>query len=361
MHERAQPGYPRLEISVGRIRHNSETLVGLCRRSGIQVAGVTKVFCGNAVLAGAMEAGGVYALADSRIENLRRLCDSPLPKMLLRLPMISQAGDVVEHADISLNSELATLRALSAAARQMGKTHRVILMVDLGDLREGIFEEAELFRTVAAAQRLEGIVVAGLGANLTCYGGVIPTTGHLERLLSLSKRIEQEFGMSLEIVSGGNSSSLHLLGQNAIPRGVTELRLGEAIVLGRETAYGQPITGTHGDCFRLMVEIIEIKDKPSVPAGQLGRDAFGSAPRFVDEGIRRRAICAVGRQDVDPKSFVPEDDGTVVLGASSDHLIVDVTDSQANYRVGDIVPFGLTYAGILSCMTSEYVSKRLIS
>jgi len=359
--ERGRPSYPRLEIAVDRLRHNSETLVGLCRRSGIQVAGVTKAFCGNAVLAGAMAAGGVYALADSRIDNLRRLRDSPLPKLLLRLPMISQANDVVEHADISLNSELETLRALSAAACRRGKIHRVILMVDLGDLREGFFDQAELFRAVAAAQKLEGIVVAGLGTNLTCYGGVIPTTAHLERLLSLSLRIEQDFGIGLETVSGGNSSSLYLLGQGAIPHGITELRLGEAIILGRETAYGQPITGTHGDCFRLMVEIVEIKDKPSLPAGQLGRDAFGRAPRFVDRGIRRRAICAVGRQDVDPQCLVPADAGIVVVGASSDHLIVDVTDSRANYRVADTVPFGLTYAGILSCMTSEYVSKQLVT
>jgi predicted amino acid racemase len=329
----------------------------MCRRSGIHVAGVTKVFRSHPMIARAMVAGGIDVVADSRIENLKRLGDIKLPKLLLRLPMISQAAEVVEYADISLNSEIETIRALSEQAGFKNKTHKVILMFDLGDLREGIIDPSEMLRTVEEALQLERIIVAGVGTNLTCYGGVIPTKDNLGRLVELKRTIEKSFDIDLDIVSGGNSSSLHLVQEGTMPDGINQLRLGESIVLGRETAYGHRIVGTYDDCFKLIAEIIEIKDKPSIPTGELGLDSFGNTPSFVDKGIRKRAICAIGKQDVNPESIIPDDGDIVILGASSDHLILDVTESQCAYKMGDFVSFKLTYGGILSSMTSEYISK----
>lgn len=353
----AQASFPRLEISLAKIRRNTETLVRLCWRSRIHVAGVTKVFCGHPLIARAMVAGGINVIADSRIENLKRLRDIELPKLLLRLPMISQAGEVVEYADISLNSEIETIKALSAEASFKDRTHKVILMFDLGDLREGIIDPTEMLRTVEQALQLKRIIVAGIGANLTCYGGVIPTKDNLDKLIELKRTMESRFDIDLDIVSGGNSSSLHLVEEQTMPDEINQLRLGESIVLGRETAYGRRISGTYDDCFKLIVEIIEIKDKPSIPTGELGLDSFGNKPSFVDRGVRKRTICAIGKQDVVPENLIPDDREIIILGASSDHLILDVTESDSLYRVGDLVSFKLTYGGILSSMTSEYVGK----
>jgi predicted amino acid racemase len=355
----AESTYPRLEISLDKIKHNTEILVRMCRRSGIRVAGVTKVFCGHEVIARAMMAGGIDTLADSRIENLKRLRDIKLPKMLLRLPMISQAGEVVEYADISLNSEIETIRALSAEAILKDRTHKVILMFDLGDHREGIINQSEMLRTVEETLQLKRISMAGIGANLGCFGGVIPTKENLTRLVELKRTIERTFDIVLDIVSGGNSSSLYLVEEEAMPEGINQLRLGESLVLGRESTYGHRIIGTYDDCFKLIAEIIEIKDKPSVPAGKIGFDAFGNIPSFVDKGIRKRAICAIGKQDVFPERLIPEDGDMVILGASSDHLILDINECHRSYRVGEFVSFKLTYPGILSSMTSTYVSKCL--
>ena len=348
--------FPRLEISLEKIQHNTRTLVNRCRAVGISVAGVTKVFCAHEMIAGAMVDGGIEYIADSRIENLKRLRDINLPKLLLRLPMISQASEVVEFSDISLNSEIETIRALSVQASLKKKTHQIVLMVDLGDLREGIIDQAELLRTVEIALGLKGISIAGIGTNLTCFGGVIPTMENLETLVQLGNSVEQRFHINLDIVSGGGSSSLHL---QHIPDGINQLRLGEAIVLGRETAYGNQIEGTYDDCFKLVAEIIEIKDKPSAPVGEIGVDSFGRKPSFVEKGIRKRAICAIGKQDVDPEHLVPDDVDIVILGASSDHLLLDVTDCHKVYTLGDLISFKLAYAGILSAMTSEYVGKRI--
>ena len=350
--------YPRLEIFLDKITHNTRVVVGLCHQKDIRVAGVTKVFCGHPTIARAMVDGGIDILADSRLENLRKLRGFPLSKLLLRLPMISQAEAVIEWADVSLNSEIETIKALSEAALAKRKVHKVILMVDLGDLREGIFDKNELFHTVEQVMQLEGVVLTGIGTNMTCYGGVIPTHKNLSKLIKHKEAIESRFDLHLDVVSGGNSSALYLIEEGSMPDGINQLRLGESIVLGRETAYGRQLRGTYNDCFRLIAEIIEIKEKPSSPIGEVRQDAFGDSPSFVDKGIRLRALCAIGKQDVGIDDIIPDDEGLTVLGASSDHLILDVADCDRTYKIGDLIPFSLTYGGILSCMTSEYVAKR---
>lgn len=349
--------YPCVEISLYKIKHNTEKLVGLCKKYKINVAGVTKVFCGEPQIAKIMIDGGVQILADSRIENLIKLKDINIPKMLLRLPMISQAGEVVRYSDISLNSELKTIKELSKKAVELNRKHKIILMVDLGDLREGIFDEDEIFKVVREILKLEGIELMGIGTNLTCYGGVIPKNENLSRLVKIKKNIEEKFNIRLDVLSGGNSSSLYLLETGEIPQEINQLRLGESIVLGRETAYGKTIKDTFDDCFKLIVEIIEIKEKPSVPIGEIGMDAFGNKPTFIDKGIIKRAICAIGKQDIDLGDIIPYDKYIEILGESSDHLILDITKSENNYDVGDKIEFKLTYGGILKVMTSEYVAK----
>lgn len=351
--------YPKLIVDYEILKNNVKTLVNLCNTKGIKVAGVTKVFCGNPQIAKAYVEGGVSFLADSRIENLQRLKDLDVPKIMLRLPMISEAEKIVEYADISLNSEIETIRALSEKALEKNLVHKVILMVDLGDLREGYYNDEDLFQAVEEVLELKGVKLVGLGTNLTCYGGVIPSIEHMDKLNRLKKEIEEKFNIELEILSGGNSSSLHLLSDHDL-QGINNLRLGESLVLGTESAYGQQLAGTRSDAFKLQVQVIEVKEKPSVPTGEIGRDAFGKVPTFVDRGVRKRILCAIGKQDIDLDTLYPVDKGITILGASSDHLILDGSDSEINYKVGDIVEFTMHYVCLLRAMTSEYIKKELI-
>ncbi|NLY85574.1 MAG: alanine/ornithine racemase family PLP-dependent enzyme [Tissierellia bacterium] len=351
--------YPKLIVDYEILKNNVKTLVNLCNTKGIKVAGVTKVFCGNPQIAKAYVEGGVSFLADSRIENLQRLKDLDVPKIMLRLPMISEAEKIVEYADISLNSEIETIRALSEKALEKNLVHKVILMVDLGDLREGYYNDEDLFQAVEEVLELKGVKLVGLGTNLTCYGGVIPSIEHMDKLNRLKKEIEEKFNIELEILSGGNSSSLHLLSDHDL-QGINNLRLGESLVLGTESAYGQQLAGTRSDAFKLQVQVIEVKEKPSVPTGEIGRDAFGKVPTFVDRGVRKRILCAIGKQDIDLDTLYPVDKGITILGASSDHLILDGSDSEIDYKVGDIVEFTMHYVCLLRAMTSEYIKKELI-
>ena len=97
--------------------------------------------------------------------------------------------------------ELSTIRALDAAAAKAGVLHDIILMVDLGDLREGIMPQ-ELEETVRAIADLKHIRLLGLGTNLTCYGGVIPTEENLGQLLEYNRQAEEIYAQPLSVISG---------------------------------------------------------------------------------------------------------------------------------------------------------------
>ncbi|MBN2605688.1 MAG: alanine/ornithine racemase family PLP-dependent enzyme [Bacilli bacterium] len=348
--------YPRIVIDKNKFRHNLKHLINLCHSRGLSVMAVSKVFCADLELMNIMIEEEVDYLADSRIENLKGI-SSDIPKVLLRLPSISFAEDVVRHSDISLNSEIETIRVLNKYAKEQNKIHGVILMIDLGDLREGIFRKDEVFETIEHVTKLNHIKLSGIGTNLTCYGGVIPTHDKLVELVDFKTEIEQKFNLKLDIISGGNSSDLELVIEDRIPFGINNIRLGEGIVLGRETAYGTYLENMYLDVFTLEAEIIELKEKPSVPIGEIGMNAFGKIPTFIDKGTRLRAILAIGKQDVDHGELIPID-LIQILGSSSDHLIVDVSESNKLFEVGDILKFRLTYGSILSLMTSKYVGKH---
>ena len=348
--------YPCMEIDLNKVTHNTLEINNICNNKDINIVGVSKVFCARRPIVQAMLKGGIEIIGDSRIENLKRLEDIKCRKMLLRIPMESNAAEVVKYSDISLNSELKTIKMLSKAAKRVNKLHSVILMIDVGDLREGVLEE-DAINAIGEIIRMSNVKLCGIGTNLTCYGGVIPDRKNLGRLIELKKKVVNSFGLDIPIVSGGNSSSLYAVIDGSIPEGINQLRIGEAIVLGRETSFGKQIKNCYRDAFILKGEIIEIKEKPSMPIGQIGMDAFGQTPKFQDIGRIKRAIIALGRQDITPEGLEAMDKNITVLGASSDHLIINITSCNSIYNVGDIVGFYMDYGCLLRSMTSPYVKK----
>lgn len=350
---------PEVSIDLGRIERNARVVVTRCAASGIRVFGVTKGTCGLPQVARAMLRGGVVGIAESRFENIRRLRDSGIaaPIMLLRSPPISRVEEVVRSVGISLQSELATIAELSRVAERMGRVHDVMLMVDLGDLREGIWP-SDLVQVVEKVLTMKGVRIAGLGTNLTCFGAILPTEENLGQLMACAFKVESVVGRPLDWISGGNSSSLPLLLERGLPPGINNLRIGEAILQGGlETFRETPWEELEFDAFQLSGDIIEVKMKPSVPIGRSGFDAFGNRPVFVDEGDRLRAIANIGREDVLVEGLAPLHEGVRVLGASSDHLVLDVTDAAPPVAVGDRMPFRMNYGALLAAMTSEYVEK----
>jgi ornithine racemase len=351
--------YPQIKIDLSKIKQNAEILSSVCREKGVSMWAVTKCFCAVPEISQAVVDGGVSMLADSRIINLKKLKNINVPKVLLRLPLHSEVKDVVEYADYSLNSELSTLKLLGEAAARKNKTHKVVVMIDLGDLREGLWPN-DVDSFISEAINIKGISIRGFGVNLTCYGGVMPTKENLSKLVDIATEMQKKYNLELEIITGGNSSSFYLIQENRMIEGINNLRLGEVLLLGRETAYGNIVDGLNTDVFVLQGQIIELKDKPSMPIGEIGMDAFGNKPTFEDKGIIKRAIVGVGRQDIEQSGITPIDSEIEILGGSSDHTILNLSNCSKEYKVGDIVDFYVDYGSLLRAMTSEYVEKVLV-
>lgn len=345
---------PRLEIDLKKIQHNVRTLVKRLAARGISVTGVTKASLGSPEIATALLGAGVSGLGDSRIENIETMRGAQVAgsMTLIRSPMLSQVERVVVHADISFNTELDIICALSSAAQKAKRTHGVVLMVELGDLREGIMP-ADLIRTVRETLRLPNIEFKGIGTNLACRCGVTPDSNNMAELSALADSIDATFGPIIDIVSGGNSANLEWALSGADTGRVNDLRLGEALLLGCEPLQRQPIEGLFTDAFTLIAEVIESKHKPSQPWGEAGQNAFGETSAISNRGDIFQTILAIGQQDVDP-SGLQTPAGIEYLGASSDHLVVE---SEHCLPVGAEISFQINYSALVRAMTSPFVTK----
>lgn len=349
-----------LLIHLDRLFHNAMALKALTDKAGIDLVGVTKCFCGDPKIAELYLRAGIKTLADSRLRNLAKMNSLPGKRMLLRLPALSEAAETVAAADVSIISHVRTAQRLSDCASDQNRGHDVILMVDLGDLREGIFFEENVYSAAAEILDLPGIKLRGVAANFCCLYGVRPSIENMAVLERIKNTIEKMSGTTLDVISGGNSSSLHMLMEGTLPAFVNQLRIGDALLCGQETAFGSPILGMHSNCFQLRAEIIELNRKPTVPVGEIGVNGYGEAPAFEDRGVRTRMICDVGRQDLEFDQLVFEDLALSVIGGSSDHLVLDIEDSDETYQLGDTVTFGLTYAGITRAMSSAYFARHYL-
>lgn len=147
--------------------------------------------------------------------------------------------------------------------------------------------------------------------------------------------------------------------EGKLPGGITQLRIGEGIMLGCETLERKPMPGLHTDAFTAVAEIIEFRKKPSLPIGRIAQDVFGNVPVFEDRGIHQRAILALGRQDVIFDGLTPLDAGVEILGGSSDHLLVEISGRTA--VVGEELRFRPDYGAVLTLNTSPYVQKVYLS
>ena len=347
---------PRLEINLDKIAHNAHLLTKLYGSKKVSICAVTKVVCGDLLIAQVLVSAGIEMIADSKVANLKkmRVGGINVTFLLIGTPLYSQAAEIVKWADISHNSEIVVIEELARQARHIGVIHRIILMVEMGDLREGIMPES-LNEIVTEVLKLKGIELVGIGTNLACFGGIQPSQEKMEVLSILAEDVEQKFHLSLHYISGGNSANYNWFKSTHDSRRINHLRIGESIFLGVETVNRDPIPDLLTDAFKLITEVTELKIKPSLPFGEKGQNALGQKIATKDKGAIPRAILGIGQQDVMVSGLIPKM-AITILGASSDHMIID--PEKNNLKIGDEVAFNLNYAALLSAMTSPYVEKH---
>jgi predicted amino acid racemase len=352
---------PSVIIDLDIIAKNTRRVAERLAPQGIDIFGVTKAACGSPLVARAMLRGGVFGLADSRLDNVQRMRHSGItaPIMMLRIPSVTEAPEVVRICDLSLNSEAAVLDALAEAAEEQGIVHDVILMLEMGDRREGVSPE-DLIPLAQTAMAEPSLRLAGIGANFMCASGVLPTVEKLEWLARLADDVEQRFGTKLDYVSGGNSANLALMEIEGVlmPPRINNLRIGAAILRGENSITGGTLRDFDHGAFTLEAELVEIQAKHSLPEGETGPDAFGNRLTFEDRGTRLRGIVNLGRVDIRPEGLKARQRNIDIITASSDHLIVDITEAK-KFAVGDTIRFDMDYGALVQAMLSPYIKKHL--
>ncbi|MBN2380460.1 alanine/ornithine racemase family PLP-dependent enzyme [candidate division WOR-3 bacterium] len=357
----------RVVIDPGVIRHNFRALDNMFTRRGIHWTAVTKVVCGHKPTLKLLIELGLRSFADSRLENLKTIRNlyPEAETMYIRPSSPKFAPSIVKWADISMNTELKTIKALSDAAQEQDKKHGVIIMIELGELREGIMPERliDFYRQVF---ELEGIEVVGIGTNLACMYGVLPTYDKLMQLALYKRLVELTFNTKLRWCSGGSSVTIPNILTKQLPREINHFRVGEALFLGSDLVNGGYLKGLKPDAFKLAASIVELKEKPTGPVGKRGENAFGEDEEVPASGEwghggerKMRAVLNIGRLDVPFEHLIPFDEDVELVGGASDLVVADISESGEKYKLGDEVCFRLDYAALLALMHSRYIDKEI--
>lgn len=345
------------------LRHNYEFLDELFKKHGIKWGITSKLLCGSRGFIEEVINLGIGEVHDSRISNLQvvKEIDPETITIYIKPPPKDAIPDVVRYADISLNTELSTLHELSDEAVRQDRTHKVIIMIEMGDLREGVMRE-ELLNFYEKVFKLPGIEVVGLGTNLNCLHGVMPDGDKLIQLSLYKQIIELRFKKEIPLVSGGTTVTIPLVLRNQLPVGINHFRVGEALFFGKNLFTDGVIKGMSDQVLELYTQIIEISEKPVVPMGELGVNPQGKRTKIAEDDYGKttyRAIIDIGVLDIQPDYLIPVNDEIKILDASSDMLILDVGTNEKGYKVGDMIRFKLKYMGALGLMSSDYIEKRV--
>ena len=353
-----------IELYRNKLKQNYQFLDALFKEHGKEWAVVTKLLCGNEMYLREVISLGVKEVCDSRVSNLKMVkkIDPNVQTVYIKPPAKRSIKKIVKYADVTFNTEFATIKMLSDEAVKQDKMHKVIIMIELGDLREGIMGD-HLMDFYDSIFKLPNIAISGIGTNINCLNGVLPSQDKLIQLGLYEQLIEAKFNTKIPWVTGGTSVIIPMLFKHQVPESVNHFRVGETLYFGGDLLSEGTIEGMQSDVFKLFAEIIEITEKPKVPIGHMAENPSGEVFEIDENDFgenMHRAILDIGLLDISTEFLIAEDEKITVVGASSDMLVIDIGDSEKKYKVGDLVSFKLKYMGALGLLNSDYVDKRLV-
>lgn len=353
-----------LTLDRKKLKKNYTHLNDLFKSNEIEWAIVTKMLCGYEPFLKEVLDLGIQEVCDARISNLKKIkkMAPDVQTVYIKPPAKRAIKDIIKYADASFNTEFRTIKLLSEEAVRQGKTHKVIIMIELGDLREGVMGDS-LMDFYGSVFELPNIQVTGIGSNLNCLHGVMPSHDKFIQLSLYEQLIEAKFNRKIPWVTGGTSVVIPLLSIHQLPKGINHFRVGETLYFGTDLVNQTIFEGMEPDVLRLYAEVIEITKKPVVPIGTLEANPSGETFEINEADYGRtthRAILDIGSLDINSDYLMPEDDSFEFVGASSDMLVINIHDNPKGYKVGDLIPFDLKYMGALTLLNSTYIEKRVI-
>ena len=321
------------------------------------------MLCGNLQYLKILCETGIEEICDARISNLRLVkeINPAIRTVYIKPPAKRSIKNIIKYVDVSFNTQIETIRWLSEEAQRQAKKHHVVIMVEMGDLREGVLAD-DLVDFYEKVFELPNIEVVSFGTNLNCLHGVMPSQDKLIQLSLYKQLVETKFHRKTPYVTGGTSVVIPLIFNKQLPKGINHFRVGETLYFGNNLFSLKPIKGMKSDVFKLYAEVIEIFEKPMVPSGDLEANPSGEVFEINEEDYGKtsyRAIIDLGLLDISPDFLIPEAKDFEIIGASSDMIVLDLGD-KPKYKVGDLVPFRLKYMGALALMNSNYIEKKVV-
>lgn len=363
-----------LIIHAEKIQQNIQYLSDYFESKNIEWSLITKVFSGDKEFLKNILTKDVIAkinsVGDSRLTSLKNLreVNPDMKTIYIKPPAAIYADEVVQYADISLNTSYSTISALNEASKKQNKIHKIIIMVELGELREGVNRD-DLISFYEKVFNLENIEVIGIGSNLGCMYGVEPTYDKLLQLYLYKELISAKFKHDLPLLSGGTSITLPLAEDESMPSHINHFRVGEAAFFGVSPLDNQPFKELHTDTFEFHANIIELDEKKVVPEGIISEANVGYALE-QDESVdvsekSTKAILDFGLLDVNTEDITSNEPGIDLVGVTSDMTVVDLGDNRTKdnknkFKVGDKVKFTLNYMAVARLLNSKFITKTFV-
>ncbi len=352
-----------ITLDRAKLENNYQFLNQFFAKRNIEWSIVSKMLCGNYDYVKLLCETGIKEICDARISNLRMVkqINPEIQTVYIKPPAKRSIKSIIKYADVSFNTQIETIKWLSEEACAQNVKHKVVIMIEMGDLREGVMGE-EVVHFYSQVFELPNIEVVSFGTNLNCLHGVMPSHDKLIQLSLYKQLIEAKFNRTIPFVTGGTSVVIPLIFNGQLPKGINHFRIGETLFFGLNLFTGEVIEGMQGDVIKLYAEVIELIVKPKVPMGEMEANPSGEVYEINEEDYGKtayRAILDLGLLDISPEFLIPEHSGIEISGASSDMLVLDLGD-ESRYKVGDLVPFRLKYMGALGLMNSNYIEKKVV-
>jgi predicted amino acid racemase len=347
---------PKIVVNVEALAHNAGLVGPILNKYGLAVLPVLKEVASHPAVTAEVMKFGFDRFGYAEIEEPFLFTHSPPAgrdgRTLIGLTPPSKAARVVEVFKRSFQTMPESLEALAGAAGGLGLEHEVILMADLGDNREGLPPE-EMGQLLDLALTHSSLKTAGFGVSLACLSHKTPTDSELEKLKQLkalfrSRRVEQP------AVSVGGSVFWNFLDQ--IPPGlVTEIRLGDPFLLGKDIYRHLPLAGGvfRTDVFVLSAEVVEVK---TVSANGTAKER------------RTRVLCEMGRfhtslgsNSANLDHLSCEKPGSIVVGLTAGYIVTDITDCREPVKVGEYLKFCPSYWAVAQAFRNPLVQIEIRS
>jgi predicted amino acid racemase len=362
-----------LIIETQKIKDNIQYLSDYFERNNIHWSLITKVFSGDKEFLRHVLTEDVlqrvYSVGDSRLTSLKNLkeVNPNMRTIYIKPPAKIYAKEIVQYADISLNSSFSTIQALNVEAKRVGKIHSIIIMVELGELREGI-KRTDIMSFYKKVFQLSNIEVLGIGSNLGCMYGVEPTYDKLLQLSLYKELISAKFNKDLKFISGGTSITLPLIELQKMPKDINHFRVGEAVFFGVSPLDNKQFQNLSTDTFRFTANIIELEEKKIVPDGVISYASIGDTAEYNEEDTSETSVKAIldfGLLDVDKKDIETIDKELQFVGITSDMIVLDLgknktAEGKKKYKLGDKIEFKPSYMAVARLLNSKFIDKRFI-